>query len=869
MIKITIKSFRCWDNLTIEIPLNQIVLIKGQSGIGKTTIFQAIVWCLYGNIRSIAPIYTQKINTSVTIEFSCFNNKFLKINRKKNPNRLLILYGYDTYYDQPAQEIIKELFGPYELWLVSCYVGQGCRNNFLSMSNTEKMDLLNFIAFHDEDPKVYIQRIEEFITNTTIEYNTVLKLFTEDVNKYNSLYSDVNVTQALSEQETVKIKQKIETLTLEKKELKELKIQREINTGILQKLQRQLEQMVIKDPEPSNVLSQLLLKYEGKVNIGLQDFSSVISKVIKNISLLKTCNYLSSEIQKNKSIISSYVLEQGVKYTKKDYEEALMKEINFRNGQKAAQELMVEYNKESIQKKIQELQEILLEQKLLKLQKTKCLLSSSLNHLEQEQSKVLKTLEILESKYLNPPDFSKYSTLDLEAKVYKLLQQRGELLDLIKEIKSQKVLKCPKCHTELKYVQGELHLTVPFVNLDSLSSLEQRLQEINKQVDHVNQEIQRLKLQEAIERNTFENEQKKIHELRELKQKVDFTNKILELQEELVKIDTEINKLPKSIKPSVEISDIELQRIHCNINRLQNLYVHDPPAVTSSQIQRYLSYQELLAKQEKLICEYQKNLQNIEKPFQEAKIEELDLYIHELVEYKESLQRVYNIKIQKEELEEQIERIKKEIKEDPLPKIQEISKEIQVLEELLSKSTKAHEAVKLHDKINKEKQDLDRVTNELLNLQKLKQHALESECIVLQQVVDSINETLNTICPLIFNREILVNLELFKTLKSNNVTKPLVNFKVSYHGGVFDNINYLSGGELDRISFVLTLAFNKLSSCPFLMFDESLCSVDINIKELIIKVIKENFNNTVIIIMHDGIEGIFDHVINIDELVST
>ncbi len=55
----------------------------------------------------------------------------------------------------------------------------------------------------------------------------------------------------------------------------------------------------------------------------------------------------------------------------------------------------------------------------------------------------------------------------------------------------------------------------------------------------------------------------------------------------------------------------------------------------------------------------------------------------------------------------------------------------------------------------------------------------------------------------------------------------------------------MSGGEGDRASLALTLALNRLSSCPLLMLDESIASLDLNMKEAAIRTIRENTNNTV------------------------
>ena len=94
--------------------------------------------------------------------------------------------------------------------------------------------------------------------------------------------------------------------------------------------------------------------------------------------------------------------------------------------------------------------------------------------------------------------------------------------------------------------------------------------------------------------------------------------------------------------------------------------------------------------------------------------------------------------------------------------------------------------------------------------------------------------------------------------------KPLVNFNITYQAGQYDNINQLSGGEGDRVSLALTLALNRLSSSKLLLLDESFASLDGGLKESALKCIRHLSDSTVLVIMHDGVEGLYDNVINLD-----
>ena len=52
-MKIKLVNFRCFSNLELELPNNGTILLWGTSGIGKTTIFKAISFVLYGKEQKI------------------------------------------------------------------------------------------------------------------------------------------------------------------------------------------------------------------------------------------------------------------------------------------------------------------------------------------------------------------------------------------------------------------------------------------------------------------------------------------------------------------------------------------------------------------------------------------------------------------------------------------------------------------------------------------------------------------------------------------------------------------------------------------------------------------------------------------------
>ena len=84
-MRIKILGFKCHLETEYIFVNNEMTLIKGQSGCGKSSLLQAIFWCLYGNMRSIYNNVRITKNLSVTLEING-----ITIHRKKNPELLTV-----------------------------------------------------------------------------------------------------------------------------------------------------------------------------------------------------------------------------------------------------------------------------------------------------------------------------------------------------------------------------------------------------------------------------------------------------------------------------------------------------------------------------------------------------------------------------------------------------------------------------------------------------------------------------------------------------------------------------------------------------------------------------------------------------------
>ena len=150
-MKVTLQNFKCWEDQTFDFGDNGITLLSGKSGIGKTSILQAIIFALFGIGNKV--VMHERKSCKVVFEYDK-----MKIERTKGPCRLLL---NDSYEDDAAQEIINKKFGKH--FKITGYMEQGSHNSFALMNPTEKLEFLETIALRDTDIKTFKEKTKELI----------------------------------------------------------------------------------------------------------------------------------------------------------------------------------------------------------------------------------------------------------------------------------------------------------------------------------------------------------------------------------------------------------------------------------------------------------------------------------------------------------------------------------------------------------------------------------------------------------------------------------------------------------------------------------------------------------------------------------
>jgi DNA repair exonuclease SbcCD ATPase subunit len=149
---------------------------------------------------------------------------------------------------------------------------------------------------------------------------------------------------------------------------------------------------------------------------------------------------------------------------------------------------------------------------------------------------------------------------------------------------------------------------------------------------------------------------------------------------------------------------------------------------------------------------------------------------------------------------------------------------------------------------------------------RLMDRTVEAERVSLETALADINSYLGEILKRLFTTiPISVSISTTKELKSKkNAVSQRFDVKVFYNNTEYKSAKQLSGGEKDRLSLAITLAMSQKFGGSILFLDETLSSLDAELKSEAVSLLKElSTNRTVVCISHEETEGLYNHVIHI------
>lgn len=275
MLRIWLHGFRRYHDRTFEFESGKIHLIDGPTGCGKSTIFQAITWCLYGTYDGTSHHEKPKDKMWVQMEFNgCI------IYRQRNPVLLRLQQNNNQILEGPvAQSQINNLFGPISLWNSASYIEQKGNNYLLSAPAQAKMDLLNILAYSGTDPKIVINNIVSKIKEIENQLSINQQSYNYDVQNFNNMKAKYNLDNSHyrtdHDIEIMEINMRDTTIKIEssKNELVKLKMMEAQRSSLLNQelsIKNSISAIPIVDPASIEERTLLQSKYIESQNLLLR-----------------------------------------------------------------------------------------------------------------------------------------------------------------------------------------------------------------------------------------------------------------------------------------------------------------------------------------------------------------------------------------------------------------------------------------------------------------------------------------------------------------------------------------------------------------------------------------------------------------------
>jgi ABC-type nitrate/sulfonate/bicarbonate transport system ATPase subunit len=202
--------------------------------------------------------------------------------------------------------------------------------------------------------------------------------------------------------------------------------------------------------------------------------------------------------------------------------------------------------------------------------------------------------------------------------------------------------------------------------------------------------------------------------------------------------------------------------------------------------------------------------------------------------------------------------------QDLVDRIESLSKEEDRLRKYLPILEKVNELTSNDEELGRLETKRESLSKTISQLSQLREIIIATRGERLSSFIDAVNMFLNQLLRFIFEDDITAELRLYRENKTNAKIRPVVNFNIYYRGNVYDSHTYLSGGERDRLSLALTVAFSLASHSRILILDECLSSLDETMRETCIKALRRVAPSGVVLnVCHSVIEASHDAIVTV------
>jgi len=799
-MKITLHGTRTHDGKTFTFNENALTLLDGRNGVGKSTLLDAIYWCLYGKIRDL-----YEGSSTVTIEMSAG-----VITRSTKPNHLV----FDTkekkhLEDEEAQLAIDLLFGNKLIFDTSSYLKQSTSCYLLTAPGDKRMEILNEMTFGEtnQTPKKFIDVLEERqkqakqdLLKAETAYGTLLEIYNE--HKFKPTILDV-ITD--SEKTYHENQEKLEEAKKDKIKLSNILTKIKSERERIKRLQDNLTQLnlKLKDLAPGDVE-----KLELELNeLKSKEMKAKTAKTNK-LSTVRLIQQTKELIKADQEKIGEYETLASQKFPP---------EVAMFTGSIESQLLRwKEYkNQEQILKEFPEIQ-------------SAASLESTVKSLKEEYTKIIQVEEQMKIYDQFKIIRNKRNAIKVDVIVSsKEIKDLQRILTMMEASRNTHI--CPNCSVGLRIKENELVLS------DTLPVSEQQIKEQSRQILYMEKQKELHSKKRELEKELVEIEGK-------LPEDIIYDEQIQKKKKLCLTKQAKLERITYLEKPSTPeniLHDVgEYRKIQKDLLKINIDDIHER---LNTNIESLVTLQENLVKYES---------------------EDIIISTKELTKKLQSVREYQRIKQQRDELVVEINDIPIPAEESEiLQELERKNEEIRYFKKYIQEYNNYTKQIERDEKLRRSRKNKDNLAIRYEKLLKLKKIVTDLECYLIQTTVDELNELANKILEEIYHGEIQAELALFREVKSKSLLKNEVTLHV-IKGDEKRIFKKTSGGEKQIISFVFVITLCLLNPSPILMIDEALSEVDEEYRPICISALRKYARisgKTAIIVNHNDTEGDYDH----------
>lgn len=899
-MKLELSNFKCHETKEFEFTENNVVLVSGKSGVGKTSIMEAIVFVLFGSGRKITK-YGQK-SCYVRLQIKV-KDKILDIKRTKGPNRLTVEYSADgasadgaradadgdsscttgQYEDAGAQGIINELFG-HQYESVG-YLSQSSVNSFILMGPQEKLTFLENLVFKSSELKDTKQKIQNLIKERTQLLQTMIgkiemlsQIIEEEgvgdcpefpIRKKSGAVIICSAEQALAEKnlliEGKNVLRKIESIEAKLAKLSTMLTAAvhhqsimEENTTTMNKLSTQahaIEEHICAaaaiDEDVQHADNNLVDRINRYIAISRDNGETLTKEYENNKVILK----LIRTMKKYNNIVESL----AAKTTQYDELFATEKENLHTEMVKYKEKVLGCDDIESLQEEISEnidfCQSISRYQELVKERDVQLrAVHENCRDLGTHGDEI--SLDAVDESFNN-----KISSYEKD------IEDIGHIVQKLKL--AGRPYSCPACSEHLSFCTKTNSLIKRQDQDLDLDSMEAKLLKKKKSLDSRRAQYSRFKRN----RDTvvsIESKLKKLgneYDLSDLESGAQDIKGIRERThqlEDLIRANRENTGAYREIHS--KLKHISLDN-HILSDLLQNIGALQKSLDRFEKPEDMADQQDCMCDESELIAKNAKNAQDLEHSRSGLKkLIEIKDAVCECLRERESFEKKLAIGSHADK-KLTIKSIRKHIENNTAEKDnysilkQDYAERQHNLEKWKIKHQQWKKMIKHNDDLHMLEHRLLDIKAKLHSVFKLKEFLRTSETVLLELAIDQVNQYVANYLDLFFQTDPIIVMLAVKQEEKNTSRNGQLYISIDYKGMEAD-LSILSGGELQRVVIAYNLALSELFAVPVVLLDECTSNLDQELTETVVKGIKYNCKGkTIIMIAHQVVSGLFDNVI--------